>query len=39
MSLRIAKEHDDWVQWRDIQATATRLHDVMFNGLLRRGNS
>ena len=39
VSLRIAKEHDDWVQWRDVQTTATRLHDVMFNGLLRRGNS
>ncbi len=39
VSLRIAKEHDDWVQWRDVQATATRLTDVMFTGLLRRGNS
>ncbi len=39
VSLRIAKEHDDWVQWRDVQTTATRLQDVMFTGLLRRGNS
>ncbi len=39
VSLRIAKEHDDWVQWRDIQATAALLHEVMFTGLLRRGNS
>lgn len=38
VSLRIAKEHDDWVQWRDVQATATRLHEVMFTGVLRRGN-
>ena len=39
VSLRIAKEHDDWVQWRDVQATATRLQDVMFMGLLRRGRA
>lgn len=39
VSLRIAKEHDDWVQWRDIRATAAHLHEVMFSGLLRRGNS
>jgi AcrR family transcriptional regulator len=38
VSLRITKEHTDWVEWRDVRATATRLHDVMLNGLLRRGN-
>ncbi len=38
VSLRIAKEHDDWIQWRDVQATASRLHEVMITGLLRRGN-
>ncbi len=38
VSLRIAKEHDEWVEWRDVRATASRLHDVMLNGLVRRGN-
>jgi len=38
VSLRIAKEHDDWVEWRDVRATATRLHEVMLNGLTLKGN-
>ena len=40
VSLHIAKENDDWVEWRDVRETAVRLHDVMMNGLARReGNS
>jgi AcrR family transcriptional regulator len=39
VSLRIAKEHDDWIQWRDVQATASRLHEALFTGLLWPGNS
>jgi len=33
VSLRIAKEHDDWVEWRDIRETANQMHDVMMKGL------
>ena len=39
VSLRIAKEHDDWVEWRDIRETATRMHEALLNGLARQGNS
>lgn len=38
VSLRIAKEHDDWVEWRDARATAARLHETMLAGLTRSGN-
>jgi len=33
VSLRIAKEHDDWVEWRNIRETANQMHDVMTKGL------
>ena len=39
VSLRIAKQHDPWVEWRDIRETATELHNVMLHGLLRLGNT
>lgn len=39
VSLRIAKQHDPWVKWRDIRKTAAELHNVMLHGLLRTGNS
>jgi len=35
VSLRIAKENDDWVEWRDIRQTANHMHDVMLKGLAR----
>lgn len=38
VSLRITKERDDWVEWRDVGKTAARLHDVLLNGLLQPGN-
>lgn len=38
VSLRIAKEHDEWVEWRDVQATVTRLQEAMLHGLVRPGN-
>lgn len=37
VSLHIAKEHDDWVEWRDIRETANQMHDVMMKGLAREG--
>lgn len=39
VSLRIAKQRDQWVEWRDIRKTAAELHNVMLHGLLRPGNS
>ncbi len=39
VSLRIAKQHDSWVEWRDIRTTAAELHNVMLHGLLRPGNT
>jgi AcrR family transcriptional regulator len=38
VSLRIAKEHDDWVRWRNEETSARHLHQIMFTGLLKRGN-
>lgn len=35
VSLQIAKCNDDWVEWRDAQATAGTLIDVMIRGLVR----
>lgn len=39
VSLHIAKAHDDWVEWRDVRATAGRLHDAMLHGLARQGGN
>jgi AcrR family transcriptional regulator len=36
VSLHIAKAHDHWVDWRDLQTTSARLRDAMMNGMLRR---
>lgn len=35
VSIRIAKEHDRWIEFTDTRATAARLRDVMIRGLLR----
>jgi AcrR family transcriptional regulator len=35
VSLHITTEHDEWVEWRDLGTTTTRLHDVLLRGLLR----
>jgi AcrR family transcriptional regulator len=34
VSLRIAKEHDHWIPWRDVRATARAAGDAMVRGLL-----
>lgn len=35
VSLQIAKEHDDWIAWRDVRATARAAGGAMIRGLLR----
>ncbi len=35
VSLCIAKEHDDWVQFRDVRETTRLLREAMMRGLLR----
>ena len=37
VSLHINKEHDTWVEWRDVRITAAAMHDTMLRGLLRLG--
>ncbi|MGH7519027.1 MAG: TetR/AcrR family transcriptional regulator [Gemmatimonadales bacterium] len=38
VALHISKEHDEWVEWREVGSTATRLHEVMLHGLLQPVN-
>jgi AcrR family transcriptional regulator len=35
VSIRIAKEHDGWIEFTDTRATAARLRDVIMRGLVR----
>jgi len=35
VSLQICKEHDDWINWRDVRTTARAAGDAMLRGLLR----
>lgn len=34
VSIRIAKEHDEWIEFRDTRGTAARLREVMLRGLM-----
>ena len=35
ISLRISKQHHDWVPWRDLRATARLAMQIQINGMLR----
>jgi AcrR family transcriptional regulator len=35
VSLRIAKEHDHWIPWHDVRATARAAGDALVRGLVR----
>lgn len=35
VAIRIAKEHDQWVTFRDTEETASRLREVLFRGLMK----
>jgi len=35
VSLHIAKAQDDWIDWRDVQATAAQLRRSLLRGVLR----
>jgi hypothetical protein len=35
VSLHIAKAHDEWIAWRDIERTAARIRETLMRGLLR----
>ena len=35
VSLRIAKEHDHWIPWRDVRVTARAAGDAIVRGLVR----
>jgi AcrR family transcriptional regulator len=35
VSLQIAKAHDEWIAWRDVERTAARIRETMVRGLLR----
>ena len=35
ISLRINKQHEEWVPWRDLRAAARNAMDVLFRGILR----
>jgi AcrR family transcriptional regulator len=37
VSIRIAKEHDSWIEFADTRVTAARLRHVVLRGLLREG--
>lgn len=35
ISLRLAKGHDQWVEWRDVRDTAMKLNAALLRGILR----
>ena len=35
VSLQIARAHDEWIDWRDIERTAARMRETLVRGLLR----
>lgn len=35
VSLHVTKQQEEWIEWRDIQATAARIREVMERGLSR----
>jgi AcrR family transcriptional regulator len=38
ISLRLTKQHDRWIPWRDLTATARRSMQMFLNGALREGS-
>jgi hypothetical protein len=39
ISLRIIKNHEEWVPWRDLRSAARNAMDVLFRGILRDPSS
>jgi len=38
VSLNIVHTHDEWIDWRDVRTTASRIGDSLMRGLLRDGD-